>query len=67
MTVAGEGRAPNRKHLEALAKKASLKSKEAAAILDEVDAAIETWPSCCAKACVPKKRQKEIARQLLRG
>ena len=45
MTVAGEGRAPDRSHMLELARRSDVPRREAEAIIDEVRAAVAGWPA----------------------
>jgi len=54
MTVLGEGRAPGRQHCLALAGKAGLGEREAAAVIGEVNDAVARWPSFADEACCPR-------------
>lgn len=52
MTVDGEGRAPGRRHLLALARKASISEDEASEVIEEVGAAVRRWQQYAAEAGV---------------
>lgn len=64
MTVAGEGRAPGRRHLLELAPEAGIASREAEAILDEVAAAAARWPDHARRAGVGSSNSQEIERAI---
>jgi len=64
MTVAGEGRAPTRDHVLQLAKQFDLKSKDAARIIDEVNAAVTKWSSFADEAGCTKKTTRAIGSQI---
>lgn len=62
MLVAGEGRAPTREHLLALAKQGDL--KRASAIIDEVRAAVDRFREFAEQAGVPMRLRRTIAAAL---
>ena len=64
MTVAGEGAAPTREHVLAVAKQADVGVKEISAIMDEVNAAIARFIPFADEAGCTKRRAAEISRQL---
>ncbi len=64
MTVAGEGRSPNRSHMRRLAEQADVSKRDAAAIIDEVQAAVARWPDHAAEAGVSEPAAEEIAQSL---
>ncbi len=63
--VVGEGRAPNRRHLERLAHEADV--KRATTALDQVRAAVADFPRFAEEARVPKKETTAIAARLTRS
>jgi serine/threonine-protein kinase HipA len=66
MTVAGEGRAPNRSHLLALAEGAEVSRREAEAVIEEVRAAVARWSDHARAAGVTAATAGMIARALPR-
>lgn len=64
MTVAGEGRAPGREHLLALAASAGLASGEAAEALAEVASAVADWPAHARRAGVGRLCSRKIEKAL---
>ena len=60
MTVAGEGRAPARRHLQQLADLAGILSQEAQAVLDEVASAVAHWRDHARLAGVGAKTARAI-------
>jgi serine/threonine-protein kinase HipA len=60
MTVAGEGRAPARRHLLQLAAPAGISDREAESILDRVAAAAAHWPAHARQAGVRPKSAKLV-------
>lgn len=64
LTVAGEGRSPDRNCLMRLAALAGIPSRRAAEILDETLAGISQWPAIASEAGVPPAVRDEIARAL---
>jgi len=64
MTIAGEGRNPARPHMLKLAEQADVSKREAIAIIDEVQAAVGTWPEHAANAGVSKAAAEQIAQAL---
>ena len=64
MTVAGEGRLPERRHLLALAEAADLMVSEAASVLDDVAAAVDRWPEHAREAGVSPERRRAIGAAL---
>ncbi len=60
MTVAGEGRAPDRSHLTQLAETVGISSQEADSILEAVATAVERWPEHARRADVSRKSLAEI-------
>jgi serine/threonine-protein kinase HipA len=60
LAIAGEGRNPNRKHIMAVAKAASIPAKEADAIFEQVLAATATWPDHAGHATLSDRRMSEI-------
>lgn len=61
MTLAGEGRNPGRAHILLLAEQAGVAKPRAAAIIDEVRAAVDRWKGFAAQAGVSKTGSREIA------
>lgn len=61
MTLAGEGRNPGRAHILRLAAQAGVTPRQAAAVIDEVRAAVVRWEDFAAKAGVSKAGRREIA------
>lgn len=61
LAIAGEGRRPGRKHLEAVGRTLGMKPAAIAAIVDPVRAAIADWPRHADAAGVPSRRAKQIA------
>ena len=66
MTVAGEGRAPDRSHMLELARRSDVSRREAEAIIDEVRAAVACWPEHAAAAGVTAETVRRVARSLPR-
>ncbi len=64
MTVMGEGRAPAREHALQLARQFDIKAKEAAAVLDEVNAAAAGWPHFADEAGCTKKTIRAIGSRI---
>ena len=64
MTIAGEGRDPNRQHMVKLAKQSDVSKCDADAIIAEVQAVISHWPDCAAEADVSKATAQQIAKSL---
>jgi len=60
MTVAGEGRAPDRSHLESLADRAGVAARDASTIIDEVGTAVARWPEWAELAGVSAKSRDAI-------
>lgn len=60
MTVAGEGRAPGRRHLLSLAEPAGIPPRRAEAIVDEVASAVERWPRHARDAGVGPASRREV-------
>ena len=60
MTVLGEGRQPDRSHCLALAGQCGIKPREAAAVIDEVNSAIDQWPSFADQAGCKRKVTTDI-------
>ncbi len=60
MTIAGEGRAPARRHLLDLASPAGISAAEAESILDQVAAAAGHWRTHASRAGVGTKGAQEI-------
>ena len=64
MTVAGEGRNPSRPHMLKLAQQAEISKREAAVIIDEVQAAVGNWTDYTAQPGVSKGTAQQIAKSL---
>jgi serine/threonine-protein kinase HipA len=64
MTVAGEGRAPARRHLLQLADLAGLAGSEASSILDEVAGAVARWRGHAGEAGVGARAVKAVEKAL---
>ena len=62
MTMNGKREGFTLADFEACAKSAQMKRGRAAAILDEVRAAVEDWPACAEAAGVDKVRREQIRR-----
>lgn len=67
MLVAGEGRAPDREHLAALARLADLKPRHARKIIDEVRAAVDRFTLHADRAGVPARLRDKIGGALRRA
>lgn len=67
MTVAGEGKAPARRHLLDLAAPAGIEPSEARSILDQVAAAAAGWQALARAAGVGRKRSQEIDKAIDRN
>jgi serine/threonine-protein kinase HipA len=67
MTLAGEGRNPGRAHMLALAEQAGVSKPEAAAVINEVRAAISRWHDFAAQAGVSQAGTRQIAQSLPPG
>lgn len=65
LLVGGEGRRPGRAQFELVAKKSGIKPRQAAAIVDAVDAAIADWPRHAEEAAVPGQMAGGISSALL--
>jgi serine/threonine-protein kinase HipA len=61
MTVAGEGRAPNREHAMNVAQQSEIDQKDAVEILDQVNAAVAGWKKFASEAGCTLKRSRAIA------
>ncbi|MFG6581237.1 type II toxin-antitoxin system HipA family toxin [Sulfitobacter sp. 1A13191] len=61
LAIAGEGRRPGRKHVEAVGQALGMKPAVIAALIDPVRAAIADWPRHADAAGVPSRRTKQIA------
>jgi len=66
MTVAGEGRSPTRQHMLRVAERADLSTREADAIIVEVQDAVARWPDHASAAGVGTATTEAIARFLTR-
>lgn len=60
MTLVGEGRSPGQAHIFRLAEQAGVARPQAAAIIDEVRAAVDLWKGLADQAGVSKARSREI-------
>ena len=61
LAIAGEGRRPGRKHLEAVGRTLGMKPAAIAGLIDPVRAAIADWPRHADAAGVSSRRTKQIA------
>lgn len=61
LAIAGEGRRPGRKHVEAVGQALGMKPAAIAALIDPVRAAIADWPRHADAAGVPSRRAKQIS------
>ena len=66
MTLAGEGKHPDRSHILLVAEQADLSRRDAAAMIDEVGSAVIRWPEFAARAGVSKIGVEDVARGLVR-
>lgn len=64
MTVAGEGKAPSRRHLLAVAEGSGVSAGEATSILESVLGAVERWPEIAREAGVGGNVAAEIGESL---
>ena len=64
MTVAGEGQSPGRPHMLKLAEQAGISHRDAAAIIEEAQAAAVHWTDFAAEAGVSKDTARQIAQSL---
>ncbi|MBF0235563.1 MAG: HipA domain-containing protein [Desulfamplus sp.] len=62
MTLAGEGRAPGKDEIMQLGKGAGLSAAEIRRCVDQVRAAVDTWPECARAVGVSDERIKVIQR-----
>ncbi len=60
MTVAGEGRTPGREHVLKVAEQFEIRAKDAASIIEEVNAAISGWKTLADEAGCTKRRARAI-------
>ncbi len=65
MTLAGEGKRPERTHILRLAEQAGVARSQAAAIIDQVEAAVDLWNDLADRAGVAKARSREIQASFL--
>jgi serine/threonine-protein kinase HipA len=65
MTVAGEGRSPERTHILQVAKTAGISTNKANDIVEKVAAAVSNWQSFAKDAELPQSTTKKIAAMLL--
>jgi serine/threonine-protein kinase HipA len=61
MTILGEGRAPTREHILALAAQFDIKPAEGSRIIDEVNAGIAKWKKLADEAELSKKTIRAIS------
>ncbi len=64
MTVAGEGRTPQRSHMLQLAEASGIASRQAAMVIDEVQAAVNRWDDFAAQTGVSDQGHDLIATSL---
>lgn len=64
MTVAGEGRAPARRHLLQLAAPAGVSGRDAESILDQVASAVARWRAHARQAGVGTKSAREVEKAI---
>jgi len=64
MTIDGEGRAPARQHVMAVARQLSMPPKEAEEIIDEVCEGVSQWKKLSGSLDITQERIEEIARQI---
>ena len=64
MTMLGEGKSPTREHCLMLASQFGVEQREATAILDEVNAALELWPSLAKESGVSKRAAAAVGKTL---
>jgi serine/threonine-protein kinase HipA len=64
MSVAGEGRAPGRRHFAALAATMSIEPRIRDVVVEQVDAAVAGWPAFAAEAGVDEALATEIGARL---
>jgi serine/threonine-protein kinase HipA len=64
MALAGEGRSPTPRDVGVVADGAGIDRARARAIVEDVTAAVERWPSRAREAGVPRKRSDAVARVL---
>ncbi|MDA8020193.1 MAG: type II toxin-antitoxin system HipA family toxin [Thermoanaerobaculia bacterium] len=64
MTVAGEGKAPSRKHILELAQLAGVKPSETRAVLEDVLTAVGAWDEVSEEIAVSDTTQREIGRAI---
>jgi hypothetical protein len=67
MTIAGEGRAPARRHLLQLAAPAGISDSEAEAILDEVAAAAARWRGHARESGVGTRNTQRVDKAIAEG
>ncbi len=63
-SVAGEGKAPTRRHLLAVAASAGLESSDTAAVIEEVEAAVAGWKAVAQELEVGPSRRQMVDRFL---
>jgi serine/threonine-protein kinase HipA len=64
LAVGGEGKAPGRSHLLRVAADRDVPAGDAAAILEQVRAAVACWPEFARTAGVPRALAQDVARKL---
>lgn len=64
MTVAGEGRNPDRSHLLRLARQADISEREAECIIEEVRSAVSSWPNHAREGGVSAAGTKRISKSI---
>ena len=60
MTVAGEGRSPDRSHILQVAQRAGISKNQANEIIEEVAAAVSAWPRFAPEAGLPERAAAKI-------
>ncbi|MBW6419356.1 type II toxin-antitoxin system HipA family toxin [Celeribacter sp. PS-C1] len=64
LLIAGEGRRPGREHFLEAAKKAGIKEKRAAEIVEEIDGVVRDWSGYADVRDVPSVLRKQIAEEI---
>ncbi len=64
MTIAGEGRHPDRSHMAMLARQAGISAAESEAILEQARYAVGRWPEHAAAAGLSRAAASQLARRL---
>jgi serine/threonine-protein kinase HipA len=67
MTVAGEGRNPQRKQMENLAQQAGIEKEQAKRIIEEVESSVHCWPALAKDMGVSKESIREIQKVIEGG